>query len=39
VASFRPGATVVARIHCGRRSLGFVWLHEFWEAIRLRLFL
>jgi multidrug efflux pump subunit AcrA (membrane-fusion protein) len=38
-ASLRPGATVVARIHCGRRSLGYVWLHEIWEAIRLRLFL
>jgi len=36
---FRPGATVVARIHCGRRSLGYVWLHEIWESIRLQLFL
>jgi multidrug efflux pump subunit AcrA (membrane-fusion protein) len=35
---FRPGATVVARLHCGRRSLGYVWLHGLWEAIRLRLF-
>jgi hypothetical protein len=39
VASYRPGATVVARIHCGRRSLGYVWLHELWEAVRLRLFI
>jgi multidrug efflux pump subunit AcrA (membrane-fusion protein) len=38
-AQFRPGAGVVARIHCGRRSLGYVWLHELWETIRLRLFL
>lgn len=37
--TFRPGATVVARIHCGRRSLGYVWMHEIWETIRLRLFL
>lgn len=36
---FRPGASVVARIHCGRRSLGYVWLHELWETIRLRLFI
>lgn len=35
---FRPGATVVARIHCGRRSLGYVWLHELWEGVRMRLF-
>ncbi|HZN36419.1 MAG TPA: HlyD family efflux transporter periplasmic adaptor subunit [Pirellulaceae bacterium] len=37
--TLRPGASVVARVHCGRRSLGYVWLHEFWEAVRLRLFL
>ena len=36
--TLRPGATAVARVHCGRRSLGYVWLHELWEAIRLRLF-
>ncbi len=30
----RPGATVVAKIHCGRRSLGYVWLHELWETIQ-----
>ncbi len=38
-SQFRPGATVIARIHCGRRSLGYVWLHELWESMRLRLFL
>ena len=38
-SQFRPGATVVGRIHCGRRPLGYVWLHEIWESIRLRLFL
>jgi len=35
----RPGAGVVARIHCGRRAIGYVWLHELWETVRLRLFL
>jgi multidrug efflux pump subunit AcrA (membrane-fusion protein) len=30
----RPGATVVGKIHCGRRSLGYVWLHELWETIQ-----
>jgi hypothetical protein len=30
----RPGATVVARIHCGRRSLGYVWFHEAIHAVR-----
>jgi hypothetical protein len=33
----RPGAGVVARIHCGRRSLGFVWLHDAWNSVRRRL--
>ena len=28
-----PAAAVVAKIHCGRRALGFVWLHELWEAV------
>jgi biotin carboxyl carrier protein len=32
----RPGAGVVAKIHCGRRSLGFVWLHDAWNSIRRR---
>jgi multidrug efflux pump subunit AcrA (membrane-fusion protein) len=34
----RPGASVLAKIHCGRRSLGFVWLHDLWDALRTRLF-
>lgn len=25
---FRPGAAVRAKIHCGRTSLGYVWLHD-----------
>ncbi len=32
----RPGATVTAKIHSGRRSLGYVWLHELWETIQSR---
>ncbi|HND54597.1 MAG TPA: HlyD family efflux transporter periplasmic adaptor subunit, partial [Pirellulaceae bacterium] len=27
----RPGATVHAKIHCGRKPAGFVWLHGLWE--------
>ena len=30
-----PGATVVAKIDCGRRSLGYVWLHDLIDAVRL----
>jgi multidrug efflux pump subunit AcrA (membrane-fusion protein) len=32
----RPGASVVGKIDCGRRSLGFVWLHDAWNSIRRR---
>jgi multidrug efflux pump subunit AcrA (membrane-fusion protein) len=31
-----PGVTVSANIHCGRRSVGYVWLHDFIDAIRMR---
>lgn len=30
----RPGAGVVAKIHCGRRSLGYVWFHDVWNRVR-----
>lgn len=28
----RPGMTARARIHCGQRPLGYVWLHDIWDA-------
>ena len=28
----RPGAKVIAKIYCGRRSSGFVFLHEIYEG-------
>ena len=34
----RPGAKIVANIHCGRKSLAYVWFHEPFEAIRAALF-
>src|SRR5207248_2796584 len=37
IAGLRPGATVVPKIHCGRRAIGYVWLHGVWEAIQKRL--
>ena len=33
----RPGATVIPRIHCGRMSLGYVWLHDLVDTIRTRI--
>jgi multidrug efflux pump subunit AcrA (membrane-fusion protein) len=29
----RPGLTARARIACGRRPLGYVWLHDIWDAL------
>ena len=30
----RPGTTVTARVQCGRRSLGYVWLHDVFEFVQ-----
>ncbi len=38
LAELRPGAAVVGKVHCGRRALGYVWLHEFWEELDRRFF-
>jgi len=32
----RPGTTVIAKIHCGRRPLGFVWFRALLEAVQSR---
>jgi len=37
IADLRPGASVVPRIHCGRRAIGYVWFHELFEAVQKRL--
>jgi multidrug efflux pump subunit AcrA (membrane-fusion protein) len=34
VGGLRPGATAVAKIYCGRRSLGFVWFHDLFNYLR-----
>ena len=28
----RPGISARAEIACGRRPLGYVWLHDIWDA-------
>ncbi len=33
----RPGATVSAKIDCGRRSLGYVWLHDVFEFVQSKI--
>lgn len=34
----RPGATVIPNIHCGQRSIGFVWFHELIFALQTKVF-
>lgn len=34
----RSGMRVAAKIHCGERSLGYVWFHDAWEAVQRRWF-
>jgi multidrug efflux pump subunit AcrA (membrane-fusion protein) len=33
LAAARPGMNAQVRIYCGRRSLGYVWLHDVWETV------
>jgi multidrug efflux pump subunit AcrA (membrane-fusion protein) len=35
VPNLVPGATVVSKIQCGRRPIGYVWLHDVIDAVRL----
>jgi multidrug efflux pump subunit AcrA (membrane-fusion protein) len=39
VTDLRPGAGVTARIYCGRRAVGYVWLHDLIATVRAWLFL
>jgi multidrug efflux pump subunit AcrA (membrane-fusion protein) len=38
LGDLRPGTSVVGKIDCGWRSLGFVWFHRAWNAVRRRVF-
>ena len=31
-SELRPGLSARAQIDCGRRSLGYVWFHDIWNA-------
>jgi hypothetical protein len=37
IPDLRPGSSVIAKIDCGRRSMGYVWLREFWEFLQTRI--
>jgi len=34
LTGLKPGTTVMGELHCGQRSLGYVWLHESFEAVQ-----
>jgi hypothetical protein len=36
IPELRPGSSVIAKLDCGRRSLGFVWLRELFEFLQTR---
>jgi len=35
-ADLKPGASVTAKIYCGRRSVGYVWFHDLLAFIQSR---
>jgi multidrug efflux pump subunit AcrA (membrane-fusion protein) len=37
ISPLRPGATVIPKIQCGRRAVGYVWFRGILDAIRMRL--
>jgi hypothetical protein len=34
--AIRPGAAVDAKIHCGKRAIGYVWFHDAIEYLQSR---
>ena len=36
-AARKPGATVTAKVYCGRRSLGYVWFHDLLAFVQSRI--
>lgn len=32
-SELRPGVSARGQIACGRRSIGYVWLHDIWDAV------
>lgn len=37
VADPKIGATATARVHCGRRAIGYVWLHDLIDFVRAKI--
>jgi hypothetical protein len=39
IPQLMPGAGVTAKIHCGRRAVGYVWFHDLIDTVRTWLLL
>ena len=33
----RDGAQVTAKVHCGRRAIGYVWFHDLIETVQAKI--
>ena len=38
IPQLMPGAGVTAKIHCGRRAVGYVWFHDLIDTVRTGFF-
>ena len=36
IPPLRPGAEAAAKVYCGRRALGYVWLHDAVDFVRTK---
>ena len=37
IADPKIGATATAKIHCGKRAIGYVWFHDLVDFIRAKI--
>ncbi|MDA1017310.1 MAG: HlyD family efflux transporter periplasmic adaptor subunit, partial [Planctomycetota bacterium] len=37
IQHLKPGAEVIAKVECGRRSVGYVWFHEVFEFVQSKI--
>lgn len=38
IGQLLPGATVTTQFHCGRRAIGYCYLHDLWEFMQKQVF-
>ena len=37
IADPKIGATATAKIHCGKRAIGYVWFHDLVDFVRAKI--